>query len=66
MTKKMASIVANPDVEEKQEVFNMLASDMTNIEISKATGLTYAQVLAYRIAFEKRCNREVKHSIKNS
>lgn len=60
MTKKMASIGANPDVEEKQEVFNMLASDMTNIEISKATGLTYTQVLAYRISFEKKFSRTIK------
>lgn len=40
--------------EEEQEVFNMFAAGMVNVEICKATGLTYNQVMAYRIVYEKR------------
>ncbi len=60
MTKKMASVVATPDEQEKQEAFNMFMAGMNNIEICKATGLTYTQVLSYRIAFEKKFSRTIK------
>lgn len=66
MTKKAASVAATPDDQEKQEVFNMLTAEMTNVEICKAAGLAYTQVLAYRIAFEKRGHGEAKHTTQNS
>lgn len=46
---------------EQQEVFNMFAADMKNVDICKATGLTYNQVWAYRISFEKGL---LKHDIR--
>lgn len=42
---------------EQQEVFNMFAANMVNIDICKATGLTYNQVVAYRIEYEKRIHK---------
>lgn len=45
--------------EEQQEVFNMFAANMVNVDICKATGLTYNQVMDYRIRYEKRCRGEV-------
>lgn len=45
--------------EEQQEVFNMFAANMVNVDICKATGLTYNQVMVYRIRYEKRCRGEV-------
>ena len=66
MTKKMASVIATPDDQERQEAFNMFIAGMTNIEICKAIGLTYTQVLSYRIAFEKRGYGEAKHTTKDS
>lgn len=44
--------------EEQQEVFNMFAANMVNVDICKATGLTYNQVMDYRIRYEKRCHGE--------
>ena len=42
---------------EKQEVFNMFAANMVNVDICKATGLTYNQVMDYRIRYEKRLHK---------
>lgn len=42
---------------EQQEVFNMFAANMVNIDICRATGLTYNQVMAYRLAYEKRMHK---------
>ena len=42
---------------EQQEVFNMFVANMVNVDICKATGLTYNQVMAYRLAYEKRCQK---------
>lgn len=43
--------------EEQQEVFNMFAANMVNVDICKATGLTYNQVMDYRIRYEKRSHK---------
>jgi hypothetical protein len=43
--------------EEQQEVFNMFAANMVNVDICKATGLTYNQVMDYRIRYEKRLHK---------
>ncbi|WP_190283524.1 hypothetical protein [Cellulosilyticum sp. WCF-2] len=43
---------------EQQEVFNMFAANMVNIDICRATGLTYNQVKDYRKCYEKRCHGE--------
>lgn len=50
--------------EEEQEVFNMFVAGMVNVEVCKATGLTYSQVVAYRIAHEKRCKDEAYTQLK--
>lgn len=42
---------------EQQEVFNMFVANMINVDICKATGLTYNQVMAYRLAYEKRSHK---------
>ena len=42
---------------DQQEVFNMFVANMVNVDICKATGLTYNQVMAYRLAYEKRCQK---------
>ncbi len=42
---------------EQQEVFNMFASRMKDIDVCKATGLTYNQVVDYRKCYRKRCQK---------
>lgn len=42
---------------EQQEIFNMFAANMVNVDICKATGLTYNQVMDYRIRYEKRLQK---------
>ncbi|ADZ82671.1 hypothetical protein Clole_0939 [Cellulosilyticum lentocellum DSM 5427] len=36
----------------------MFVANMVNVDICKATGLTYNQVMDYRIRYEKRCHGE--------
>lgn len=43
---------------EQQEIFNMFEANMVNVDVCKATGLTYNQVMDYRIRYEKRCHGE--------
>lgn len=39
---------------EKKEIFDLIKKDLTNLEIADIAGISYTEVLSYRIAYEKR------------
>ena len=45
------------DAEKQIEVFELLKNGLTNLEIADIQNISYAEVLSYRIAYERRCKR---------
>lgn len=41
----------------QDEAFKLFASGLVNIEIAKMLHITYPEVMALRIAYERRCKR---------
>ena len=43
--------------EHKKEVFKLIESGLSNPEIAAITGLSYTEVIYYRINYERRCKK---------
>ena len=55
-SKKITPSEARMEFEKKNEAYSLIKSGLCNIEIAEIMGITYSEVLAYRISYERRCN----------
>ncbi|MBE6070025.1 MAG: hypothetical protein E7211_20405 [Clostridium lundense] len=44
-------------VEQKKDVFKLIENGLANPKIAEITGLSYTEVIYYRINYERRCKK---------
>lgn len=60
MKKDNQNYATNEDkkqAEHKKEVFKLIESGLSNLEIAAITDLSYTEVIYYRINYERRCKK---------